>query len=215
MIASPSTYPCQWVNGSVIDSFGLEIAIASPSFASLFLTQFSLEIRPLLGKTNLTLGPFFKLFTFYFYDGVHNCHKLTKTDQFQRYDNSWIYVKSLLVWQKTKILPLLFWHPSLTNFFHFSPSGERKRADAGRGGLSWDFLLTPKFGRRNFMRIRYTWVAWNSVNAGRDSTIITPTVPYWAILKSPMYFKLFLSLQSSCEWDIGWKGDLGFREAPL
>ena len=36
-IASPSTYPCQWVSGSVIDIFRLEIAIASPSFASLFL----------------------------------------------------------------------------------------------------------------------------------------------------------------------------------
>ena len=35
-IASPSTYPCQSVSGSVIDSFRLEIAIASPSFASLF-----------------------------------------------------------------------------------------------------------------------------------------------------------------------------------
>ena len=35
----PSTYPCQsvseWVSGSVIDSFRLEIAFASPSFASL------------------------------------------------------------------------------------------------------------------------------------------------------------------------------------
>ena len=34
-IASPSTYPCQWVSQSVIDSLRLEIAIASPSFASL------------------------------------------------------------------------------------------------------------------------------------------------------------------------------------
>ena len=30
------TYPCQSVSGSVIDSFKLEVAIASPSFASLF-----------------------------------------------------------------------------------------------------------------------------------------------------------------------------------
>ena len=37
-IASPSTFPCQWVSQSVmIDSFRLEIAIASPSFASLLL----------------------------------------------------------------------------------------------------------------------------------------------------------------------------------
>ena len=40
-IASPSTYPCQSVSGSVgqsvIDSFKLKIAIASPSFASLFV----------------------------------------------------------------------------------------------------------------------------------------------------------------------------------
>ena len=36
-IASPSTYPCQWVSQSVIHSFRLEIAIASPSFASLFI----------------------------------------------------------------------------------------------------------------------------------------------------------------------------------
>ena len=35
-IASPSTYPCQWVSGSVIDSFRFQIAIASPSFATLF-----------------------------------------------------------------------------------------------------------------------------------------------------------------------------------
>ena len=38
-IASPSTYPCQWVSGSVSGSLivsDLEIAIASPSFASLF-----------------------------------------------------------------------------------------------------------------------------------------------------------------------------------
>ena len=35
-IASPSTYPCQWVSQWVSDSFRLEIAIASPSFASLF-----------------------------------------------------------------------------------------------------------------------------------------------------------------------------------
>ena len=35
-IASPSTYPCQWVGQSVIHSFRLEITIASPSFASLF-----------------------------------------------------------------------------------------------------------------------------------------------------------------------------------
>ena len=33
-IASPSTYPCHSVTQSVIDSFRLEIAIASPSFAS-------------------------------------------------------------------------------------------------------------------------------------------------------------------------------------
>ena len=42
-IASPSTFPCQWVSQSVmIDSFRLEIAIASPSFASLL---FLLPIR--------------------------------------------------------------------------------------------------------------------------------------------------------------------------
>ena len=35
-IASPSTYPCQWVSQRVSDSFRLEIAIASPSFVSLF-----------------------------------------------------------------------------------------------------------------------------------------------------------------------------------
>ena len=35
-MASSSTYPCQSMSGSVIDSFRLEIAIASPSFASLF-----------------------------------------------------------------------------------------------------------------------------------------------------------------------------------
>ena len=35
-IASPSTYSCQSVGGSVIDSFRLEIAIASPSFVRLF-----------------------------------------------------------------------------------------------------------------------------------------------------------------------------------
>ena len=35
-IASPSSYPCESVSGSVIDSFRLEITIASPSFASLF-----------------------------------------------------------------------------------------------------------------------------------------------------------------------------------
>ena len=40
-IASPSTYPCQWVSGSVIDSFRLNIAIASPSFASMFLDEAS------------------------------------------------------------------------------------------------------------------------------------------------------------------------------
>ena len=36
-IASPSTYPCQWVSGSVIDSFRLELSIASPRFASLLI----------------------------------------------------------------------------------------------------------------------------------------------------------------------------------
>ena len=40
-IASPSTYPCQWVSGSVIDSFRLNIAVASLSFASLFLDEAS------------------------------------------------------------------------------------------------------------------------------------------------------------------------------
>ena len=35
VIASPSTYPCQWVSEWFIVSY-LEIAIASPSFASLF-----------------------------------------------------------------------------------------------------------------------------------------------------------------------------------
>ena len=39
---SPSTYPCQSVGESVIDSFRLEIAIASPSFASLFQKSFKL-----------------------------------------------------------------------------------------------------------------------------------------------------------------------------
>ena len=33
-IASPRSYPCQWVSQSVIHSFRLEIAIAYPSFAS-------------------------------------------------------------------------------------------------------------------------------------------------------------------------------------
>ena len=37
-IAPSSNYPCQWVSGSVVDSFRLEIAIASPSFASLLFT---------------------------------------------------------------------------------------------------------------------------------------------------------------------------------
>ena len=40
-ITSPCSYPCKWVgqsviSESVIDSFSLEIAIASPSFGSLF-----------------------------------------------------------------------------------------------------------------------------------------------------------------------------------
>ena len=39
-IASPSTYPCQWVSGSLIVS-DLEIAITSLSFASLFAVQSS------------------------------------------------------------------------------------------------------------------------------------------------------------------------------
>ena len=47
---SPSTYPCQSVGESVIDSFRLEIAIASPSFASLFQTMFSsLSLCTLIG----------------------------------------------------------------------------------------------------------------------------------------------------------------------
>ena len=39
VIAFPSTYPCQSVGEWVIDSFRLEIAIASPSFASLLLLE--------------------------------------------------------------------------------------------------------------------------------------------------------------------------------
>ena len=35
-IASPITYPCQSMSGSVIDRFRLEIALASLGFASLF-----------------------------------------------------------------------------------------------------------------------------------------------------------------------------------
>ena len=46
-IASPSTYPCQWVSGSVIDSYRLEIAIASPSFASLFSFELLLACYPM------------------------------------------------------------------------------------------------------------------------------------------------------------------------
>ena len=46
-IASPSTFPCQsvgqWVSQWVIDSFRWEIAIASPSFASLFLALQELQ----------------------------------------------------------------------------------------------------------------------------------------------------------------------------
>ena len=44
MIASPSTYPCQWVSGSLIVS-DLEIAIASPSFAGLFLSYQVIKVR--------------------------------------------------------------------------------------------------------------------------------------------------------------------------
>ena len=50
-IASPSTHHCQWVSewvsGSVIDSFRLEIAIASPSFASLFTASLPLQLQTL------------------------------------------------------------------------------------------------------------------------------------------------------------------------
>ena len=38
-IASPSTYPCQSVGEWVIDTFRLEIAIASPSFASFLFSD--------------------------------------------------------------------------------------------------------------------------------------------------------------------------------
>ena len=51
-IASPSTYP---VSGSVIDSFRLEIAIASPSFASLFLRMFS-QVLDLVTGEELGVG---------------------------------------------------------------------------------------------------------------------------------------------------------------
>ena len=47
-IKSPSTYPCQWVGQSVIHSFRLEIAIASPSFASLFT-----NLKLVKGKVSL------------------------------------------------------------------------------------------------------------------------------------------------------------------
>ena len=42
-----STYPCQWVSGSVIDSFRSEIAIASLSFASLFSFELLLACYPM------------------------------------------------------------------------------------------------------------------------------------------------------------------------
>ena len=51
-IASPSTYPCQSVSGSVsgsvIDSFRLEIAIASPSFVSSLLFGFATMFKGFL-----------------------------------------------------------------------------------------------------------------------------------------------------------------------
>ena len=56
-IASPSTYPCQWVSGSVIDSFKLEIAIASPSFASLFWQKLSDSLEPFPSSRLLSSAP--------------------------------------------------------------------------------------------------------------------------------------------------------------
>ena len=60
-IASPSTYPCQsvseWVSQWVIVS-DLEIAIASPSFASLLLQiRYNMDIYFIVGHSMITVTP--------------------------------------------------------------------------------------------------------------------------------------------------------------